>query len=36
MTDGTTSRYNDGEVLSGAHRRMQWTQEEKVRIVEKS
>jgi transposase-like protein len=34
MTDGTTGRYNDGEVLSGVQRRRRWTPEQKVRIVE--
>ncbi len=36
MTDGTTRRYNDGEVLSGVQRRRRWTPEEKVRIVEET
>ena len=27
MTDGTTRRYNDGEVLSGVQRRRRWTPE---------
>ena len=36
MTDGTTRRYNDGEVLSGIQRRRRWTPEEKVRIVEET
>jgi transposase len=36
MTDGTTWRYNDGEVLSGVQRRRRWTLEEKVRIVEEA
>jgi transposase len=36
MTDGTTKRYNDGEVLSGVQRRRRWTPEEKVRIVEET
>ncbi len=36
MTDGTTRRYNDGEVLSGVQRRSRWTPEEKVRIVEET
>ena len=36
MTDGTTRRYNGGEVLSGAQRRRRWTPEEKVRIVEET
>ena len=36
MTEHTTRRYNDGEVLSGVQRRRRWTPEEKVRIVEKT
>ena len=36
MTDITTRRYNDGEVLSGVQRRRRWTPEEKVRIVEET
>lgn len=36
MTDGTTRRYKDGEVLSGVQRRRRWTSEEKVRIVEET
>lgn len=36
MTDGTTGRCNDGEVLSGVQRRRRWTQEGKVRIVEET
>jgi transposase len=36
MTDSTTRRYNDGEVLSGVQRRRRWTPEEKVRIVEET
>ncbi|WP_454887286.1 IS3 family transposase [Sphingomonas oryzagri] len=36
MSDGTTRRYNDGEVLSGVERRRRWTPEEKVRIVEET
>ena len=36
MTDGTTGRYNDGEVLSGVQRRRRWTPEEKVRIIEET
>jgi transposase len=36
MTEGTTRRYNDGEVLSGVQRRRRWTLEEKVRIVEET
>ena len=36
MTDGTTRRYNDGEVLSGVQRRRRWTPEEKIRIVEET
>ncbi|RZI60458.1 MAG: hypothetical protein EOP14_01095 [Pseudomonas sp.] len=36
MTDGTTRRYNDGEVLCGVQRRRRWTPEEKVRIVEET
>ena len=36
MTDGTTWRYNDGEVLSGVQRRRRWTPEEKFRIVEET
>jgi len=36
MTDGTTRRYNDGDVLSGVQRRRRWTPEEKVRIVEET
>jgi transposase len=35
-TDGTTRRYNDGEVLSGVQRWRRWTLEEKVRIVEET
>jgi transposase len=35
MTEGTTRRYNDGEVLSGVQRRRRWTPE-KVRIVEET
>jgi transposase len=34
MTDGTTTRYNEGEVLTGVQRRRRWTPEEKVQIVE--
>ena len=33
MTDGTTRRYNDGEVIPGVQRRRRWTPEEKVWIV---
>lgn len=29
MTEHTTRRYNDGEVLSGVQRRRRWTPEEK-------
>ena len=36
MTEHTTRRYNDGEVLSGVQRRRRWTPEEKVRIVEET
>ena len=36
MTDGTTRRYNEGEVLTGVQRRRRWTPEEKVRIVEET
>ena len=36
MTEHTTRRYNDGEVLSGVQRRRRWTLEEKVRIVEET
>lgn len=36
MTDHTTRRYNDGEVLSGVQRRGRWPPEEKVRIVEET
>ena len=36
MTEHTTRRYNDGEVLSGVERRRRWTPEEKVRIVEET
>lgn len=36
MTEHTTKRYNDGEVLSGVQRRRRWTPEEKVQIVEKT
>ena len=36
MTDGTTRRYDDGEVLSGVQRRRRWAPEEKVRIVEET
>ncbi|QJU56959.1 IS3 family transposase [Sphingomonas sp. AP4-R1] len=36
MTDGTTRRYNEGEVLSGVQRRRRWTPEEKVQIVEET
>ncbi len=36
MTDGTTMRYNDGEVLSGVQRRRRWTPDEKIRIVEET
>ncbi len=36
MTDGTTRRYNGGEVLSGVQRRRRWRSEEKVRIVEET
>ena len=36
MTDSTTRRYNDGEVLCGVQRRRRWTPEEKVRIVEET
>jgi len=36
MTDGTTRRHNDGEVLSSVQRRRRWTPEEKVRIVEET
>ncbi|WP_267414892.1 IS3 family transposase, partial [Sphingomonas sp. GC_Shp_4] len=34
--DGTTRRYNEGDVLSGVQRRRRWTPEEKVRIVEET
>ena len=36
MTEHTTRRYNDGEVLSGVQRRRRWTPQEKVRIVEET
>lgn len=36
MTELTTRRYNNGEVLSGAQRLRRWAPEEKVRIVEKT
>jgi len=36
MTEHTTRRYNDGEVLSGVQRRRRWTPEEKVGIVEET
>ncbi|TCP31922.1 transposase-like protein [Sphingomonas sp. BK235] len=36
MTELTTRRYNDGEVLSGVQRRRRWTPEEMVRIVEET
>ncbi len=36
MTDHTTRRYNEGEILSGVERRRRWTPEEKVRIVEET
>ena len=36
MTEHTTRRYNEGEVLSGVQRRRRWTPEEKVRIVEET
>jgi transposase len=36
MTEHTTRRYNDGEVLSGVQRRRRWTPEEKVQIVEET
>ena len=36
MTEGTTRRYNEGEVLTGVQRRRRWTPEEKVRIVEET
>lgn len=36
MTEHTTRRYNDGEILSGVQRRRRWTPEEKVRIVEET
>jgi transposase len=36
MTEHTTRRYNDGEVLSGVQRRRRWTPAEKVRIVEET
>jgi putative transposase len=36
MTEGTTRRYNDGEVLSGVQRRRRWKPEEKIRIVEET
>ena len=36
MTDGTTRRYNEGEVLTGVQRRRRWTPEEKVQIVEET
>ena len=35
MTEGTTRRYSEGEVLTGVQRRRLWTPEEKVRIVER-
>jgi len=36
MTELTTRRYNNGEVISRVQRRRRWTPEEKVRIVEKT
>ena len=36
MTEHTTRRYNDGEVISGVQRRRRWTPEEKVRIVDET
>ncbi len=36
MTEHTTRRYNDGEVLSGVQRLRRWTPEEKVWIVEET
>lgn len=36
MTEGTTRRYNEGEVLTGVQRRRRWTREQKVRIVEET
>ena len=36
MTEGTTRRYNEGEVLSGVQRRRRWTPEKKVRIAEET
>jgi transposase len=36
MTDGTTRRYNDWEVVSGVQRRRRWKPEEKVQIVEET
>ena len=34
MTDDTTRRYNEGEILSGVHRLRRRIPNEKVRIVE--
>ena len=36
MAEGTTRRYNEGEVLTGVQRRRRWTPEEKVQIVEET
>lgn len=36
MTEGTTRRYNEGEVLTGVQRRRRWTPKQKVRIVEET
>ena len=36
MTEHTTRRYHEGEVLSGVQRRRRWIPEEKVRIVEET
>jgi transposase len=36
MTEGTTRRYNEGEVLTGVQRRRRWAPEQKVRIVEET